>query len=160
RVFQITPSNEAMGVLLEAGLHSASAIAAVGYDRFVSRYGDHFPQPGDGDIIYRRSELVSSVTYALFTGAHGIGSSTPVQAISGGASTVQSSQQNIIEHYPTLEQLFGSLDFCECKECRSVLSPAAYLVDLLQYLNPPTSAWNTFTTHWNSTHDKKFADDF
>jgi signal transduction histidine kinase len=34
-----------------------------------------------------------------------------------------------------MESLFGSLDFCECEECRSVLSPAAYLVDLLRLLD-------------------------
>ncbi|MEM9719824.1 MAG: neuraminidase-like domain-containing protein [Bacteroidota bacterium] len=36
---------------------------------------------------------------------------------------------------PEWSNLFGSLDFCECKHCYSVLSPAAYLVDLLVYLN-------------------------
>ncbi|HLW16778.1 MAG TPA: neuraminidase-like domain-containing protein [Actinomycetota bacterium] len=41
--------------------------------------------------------------------------------------------------YPTLEQLFGSMDYCSCDHCRSILSPAAYLVDLLRFLdhNPP-----------------------
>ncbi len=38
---------------------------------------------------------------------------------------------------PTLVDLFGSFDLCDCKHCRSVLSPAAYFVDLLQFLNPP-----------------------
>ena len=33
-----------------------------------------------------------------------------------------------------LEQLFGDMDFCECEECTSVYSPAAYFVELLQYL--------------------------
>src|SRR5262249_20971060 len=28
----------------------------------------------------------------------------------------------------------GSLDFCQCEDCRSVLSPAAYFVDLLEFL--------------------------
>lgn len=32
------------------------------------------------------------------------------------------------------ETLFGSLDFCACDHCRSVLGPAAYFVDLLEYL--------------------------
>ncbi len=33
-----------------------------------------------------------------------------------------------------LEALFGDMDFCECEECTSVYSPAAYFVELLQYL--------------------------
>jgi len=28
------------------------------------------------------------------------------------------------------EKLFGSVDLCECDECNSVLSPAAYFVEL------------------------------
>lgn len=36
--------------------------------------------------------------------------------------------------HPTLQNLFGSLDTCACRHCRSVLSPAAYLVDLLQFI--------------------------
>jgi ABC toxin-like protein/neuraminidase-like protein/putative peptidoglycan binding protein len=36
---------------------------------------------------------------------------------------------------PDLETLFGSQSFCECEQCRSVYSPAAYLVDLLHQLD-------------------------
>ena len=39
-----------------------------------------------------------------------------------------------IANLPDLQALFGSLDYCECSDCRSVLSPAAYFVDLLQFL--------------------------
>lgn len=34
----------------------------------------------------------------------------------------------------SLEDLFGSLDYCECNHCESLYSPAAYLVDLLNFL--------------------------
>ncbi|HNP66201.1 MAG TPA: peptidoglycan-binding domain-containing protein, partial [Woeseiaceae bacterium] len=42
-----------------------------------------------------------------------------------------------IKKNPTLESLFGSLSFCECEHCRSVYSPAAFLVDLLHWLEAP-----------------------
>src|SRR5205814_6474594 len=35
---------------------------------------------------------------------------------------------------------FGSMDFCACEQCRSILSPAAYLVDLLQFIERPVNA--------------------
>ncbi len=38
--------------------------------------------------------------------------------------------------YSTLENLFGEMDYCTCEHCRSILSPAAYLVHLLQFLEP------------------------
>ena len=38
------------------------------------------------------------------------------------------------EGVPDLEDLFGSLDLCQCEHCTSVYSPAAYLVDILHFL--------------------------
>ena len=40
----------------------------------------------------------------------------------------------------TLDGLFGSLDTCGCDDCESMLSPSAYLVDLLHYLDQPATA--------------------
>ena len=48
-----------------------------------------------------------------------------------------SRQRGDVIAYPTLEGLFGEMDYCECEHCRSILSPAAYLVDLLHVLRPP-----------------------
>jgi hypothetical protein len=44
--------------------------------------------------------------------------------------------------YPTLEDLFGSQDYCNCDDCGSILSAAAYLVDLLNYIDKPSPTPN------------------
>jgi hypothetical protein len=36
---------------------------------------------------------------------------------------------------PDLPTLFGSLDLCDCEQCQSVYSPAAYFVDILKFLD-------------------------
>ena len=36
---------------------------------------------------------------------------------------------------PNLEALFGAMDFCACAHCQSVYSPAAYLADVLRFLD-------------------------
>src|SRR5262249_60469995 len=51
-----------------------------------------------------------------------------------------------IETLPDVQALFGSLDYFQCEDCQSVYSPAAYLVDLLQYLG-----WFTATPLAGST---------
>jgi hypothetical protein len=43
----------------------------------------------------------------------------------------------------TWEKLFGSLSSCSCKHCRSVYSPAAYMVDLLEYLRKAPGSGTT-----------------
>jgi hypothetical protein len=40
----------------------------------------------------------------------------------------------IVDQAPTLRALFGDPDGCACDHCSSVLSPAAYFVDLLQFI--------------------------
>jgi hypothetical protein len=40
----------------------------------------------------------------------------------------------ILAHQPTLQSLFGSQDSCSCDECNSMLGPAAYFVDVMQFI--------------------------
>ena len=41
---------------------------------------------------------------------------------------------SVLENQPTLQYLFGPHDACSCGHCGSVLGPAAYFVDLLQFI--------------------------
>jgi hypothetical protein len=41
---------------------------------------------------------------------------------------------DVVTYQPTLQALFGSQDACSCGHCSSVLGPAAYFVDLLQFV--------------------------
>lgn len=42
---------------------------------------------------------------------------------------------SVLDANPTLQTLFGSQDACACGHCSSVLGPAAYFVDVLQFIN-------------------------
>lgn len=41
---------------------------------------------------------------------------------------------NGLKELNSIEDLFGSQNFCECESCQSVLSPAAYFVDLMRFI--------------------------
>ncbi|HEX4423596.1 MAG TPA: neuraminidase-like domain-containing protein, partial [Kofleriaceae bacterium] len=47
----------------------------------------------------------------------------------------------------TLEQLLGSMDYCACDECKSVLGAAAYFVDLLDFIDVAPVAPNQNPKH-------------
>ena len=55
---------------------------------------------------------------------HGIAHDPNKERFLGGA----------IDHQPTLQALFGDQDACACEHCSSVLSQAAYFVDVLQFI--------------------------
>ncbi|MBK9227452.1 MAG: hypothetical protein IPL67_10470 [Ignavibacteria bacterium] len=43
--------------------------------------------------------------------------------------------KSVSKDFPNLKTLFKLTDVCECQHCRSVYSPAAYLVEILQFLD-------------------------
>ncbi|ESA33674.1 virulence plasmid kda a protein [Leptolyngbya sp. Heron Island J] len=47
------------------------------------------------------------------------------------------------QRIPGYDRLFGSLDYIECDESRSVLSPAAYFVDLMRFIEETITGNNT-----------------
>ena len=45
------------------------------------------------------------------------------------------SAKEYLEKLPGFQDLFGSVSFCDCDECQSILGPAAYFVDLMRYID-------------------------
>lgn len=152
RIYQVTPSNESMKVLLDHGFGSAHDVAAFPYDTFIARYGPRFPSLNEARLVYRKAAQVSAVTYSVFTAAKQLETAPGVHALAPAPELREKAKTELVKRYPKLESLFGSLDFCECEHCRSVLSPAAYLVDLLQFLDDDPLVWSNFLTDWKSRH--------
>ena len=159
RVYQITPSNEAMPVLMSLDMTSAHDVMAYPEAEFVALFEANYlelykkPAPsGLARMVSRKAKQVSSVTYNLFTIAKKLDSEPPVAGLSAPVEVRESVRNELIKQFPTMESLFGSMDFCECEHCRSVLSPAAYLVDLLQFVDPEPGVWGNFLAHWKVTH--------
>jgi hypothetical protein len=134
RVYQLTPSNESMQVALAQGLTSAYSIAALSKGAFMSKYGALFPSAGEASLVYGKAQQISSVTFNFYALAKQLDTSPPVYGLSGGSDARASAKDAVVKQFPTMASLFGNLDFCQCVECRSVLSPAAYMVDLLEFL--------------------------
>lgn len=169
RLYQISPSDEAMPVLMNMGITSAHDVVAYSSREFTERYVSAYekiygkqPQPTEGDWILRKSNQVSSVVYNLFTVAARMHSDLSVAGLSGSAEQKERVLNGLVKQFPTMESLFGSMDYCECEHCRSVLSPAAYLVDLLQSLEEWGEDWgktrtypNTFDLPYKALTDKR-----
>ena len=155
RVHQMTPSDEAMRVLLKLGLTSARDVTAMSKPEFLRRHGKKFPSVSVAELVYRKAQQVDSVTYNWLTIARKLDSEAPVYGISAPAAVRNTVKNELIKQFPTMESLFGSMDFCECEHCRSVLSPAAYLVDLFQFLDPDEAVWKNFLQNWSESHGNK-----
>ena len=159
RVYQITPSDGAMNALLKSGIDSALAVTRFNQDQFTRRFKDEMNGEANARFVHANAQqvhnLVLNIAFSYLTAgiAPAIGEHSPGSYInkSKGSSSQASNAGDVIA-YPTLEGLFGEMDFCACDHCRSILSPAAYLVDLLLFLDRADDAWATDLDRWKDDH--------
>ncbi|MFE9328205.1 neuraminidase-like domain-containing protein [Nocardia sp. NPDC052278] len=144
RVYQLTPTDAAMAGMLAEGIDSAAAVARYERSEFVSAFSDALGGGEAAEQAYAKAEQVSTAVqavmadYVVTSQAPVIGSGDGAATLSGAAGAAADAGDVIA--MPTLETLLGSTDYCACEHCRSVLSPAAYLVDLLEFLDRPANA--------------------
>lgn len=140
RVYQITPDDRAMSVLLEHGLDSAHSIVHHGTDALVNRLGEQLGGERVARAVAAKAQQVHlavlsvATSYLTTRAAPALGADSDARVIDPGRQfdALRADGQQPAAS-PTLEALFGSMDYCACEHCRSVLSPAAYLVDLLLF---------------------------
>jgi len=133
RVFQVSPTPEVMGVLMTKKLDSAYTISNFPRKSFIQMYGAELGGERMADAVYQRAEHISTMmaerSMRLYEATN---SQAPAYAYSDSdRSEVMSVLSNKLPNY---SELFGSPDICECEQCRSVYSAAAYYVDLLRFL--------------------------
>lgn len=133
RLYQITPSMESLQAAIKLGFTSANQIARIPKDEFIAKYAHAFP-PGEAAWVYGQAQTISSVTFTAFAAAKSMETSPPVYGLSAGSGDLQKAKNMLVQQFPTMANLFGNVDFCQCEDCRSVLSPAAYFVDVLDLL--------------------------
>lgn len=141
RLYQVTPSNESLQAALNLGFTSARQIASIDQNDFLAKYGTAFPA-GEAVWVWGQSQTVSSVTFNICSSAVLLDTAPPVYALSASNDQKQAAKNALIEQFPSIATLFGNMDYCECDDCSSVLSPAAYFVDVLQFLGPDYSPAN------------------
>ena len=138
RVQAISPVQEAVPYLINSNLISATHVADIPKSTFLKTHG-----PALGDAI--ANQVYANAINATI--GNEIALMTIREAKNGtGIAFIDGPQdkeeriaicQTVIDEKEVplnLETLFGDMDYCECNECLSVYSPAAYFVEVLQYL--------------------------
>jgi hypothetical protein len=137
RTRKLTRSWREAGTLLDNDMHSSLDIVRNDPATFAAIVAKNIP-PERAREIYDGAKSVHDTTVALL-------GNIVTAWLPGSFAVLDTTTSTPVNHpglrdYPNLRKLFGSLDSCECGHCQSVLGPAAYLVDLLRFLDPPLGA--------------------
>ena len=136
RLFPLTRSYEQMAALETAGLHSAYAICRKGKASFLLDHAAALGGDAKATEVFAAADWVVSASSALL-GKH----SSKLHVGIGALPDTKTLPATPPDAACDWADLFGSADACACDHCQSVLSPSAYLVDVLQFLGrqPGTS---------------------
>ncbi|MCP4983896.1 MAG: hypothetical protein GY935_25755 [Gammaproteobacteria bacterium] len=127
RVTVLTDNTAHSLALMAAGFSSAADIAAVREEEFLSTSGlDRF----EGHAIYARAYENSVAVSHLFEGIREVSN----EARDSVYFTPSAKLHKYLHDLDGYAELFGNQNYCDCKHCRSVLSPSAYFVDLMLFI--------------------------
>lgn len=138
RIVNCSPRLSIAAKILGEGFESAHAIAQKSREAFLESISIEEPNLiAQADIVYDRA--VDTSARAIAVASEYIrasqGNSLAIMQPKAETATTKSLAKAASSETADLATLFGNLDFCECEECTSVYSPAAYLIDLMQVLD-------------------------
>lgn len=156
RITALSPEPDALPVLYNANLHSAMQISSLPQKQFITAMSKSGLDHNTLVQIHSNAEQICVRNEQAIMAVRETGKGTGVAMIDKSINMTAPAQnvtrslnagfERQIDHnysylIDTLEKnnlswdlLFGDADFCECDECSSVYSAAAYYVELLQYL--------------------------
>jgi hypothetical protein len=144
RVLQICASVDTAQALLGLGLDSAAKIAMMGQKQFFAKASTAGISQAESNEVYANAEHLYATAVSLISQNHS-GLTNVWPAALGNNPGHASGIPAAVKTSPSLRTLFGPQDFCAVDEATSVLSPAAYLTDLLMWLRRrnPAGAYAT-----------------
>jgi hypothetical protein len=133
RIFKLVPQYNKTQALLRQNIRSARQIVAAGKGRFLKEIAPKAGMTaGETADVYARAERTSTAA-ALIVGEM----QDTIRSMNLPAMKMESlamKLEAVSADFPDLQSLFKMTDTCACEECRSVYGPAAYLVEIMQFL--------------------------
>jgi hypothetical protein len=133
RIFKLVPHYSKTNALLAQNIHSAQSITAVGETRFINEIA---PKAGiktkEAKEIFRRAERTNTAAMLIVGELQDTMRAMNIPALE--MKSLAMKLEAVSKDFPNLKSLFKLTDTCACEHCRSVYSPAAYLVEILQFL--------------------------
>lgn len=133
RVYHVAGNALRAKEVLEAGFHSGTAIASLTLDAFAQSTGLTLEEAHPIHEAAKDRALDAGLQFMAlydFLQPLGKGDKHPISSVS--ASVDMGSYLRRLEGF---EEMFGRQATCKCRHCQSVLSAAAYFVDLMRFID-------------------------
>ncbi len=137
RIFKLAPHYGKTLGLRKQNINSSYSIAAAGEARFVQEIAPRAGiAPREAKEIFTRAQQTTTAAMLIAGELQDTLRAMHVPAME--MKTLSAKLAAVSEDFPNLKSLFQLTDACSCEHCHSVYSPAAYLVEILQFLDKRT----------------------
>ena len=142
RVLKVAPEVDVAEALLQNGISSATDIAMLGEVQFLSKAKAAGLTGKEATAVLSNAVQRYATVIALYSQLNVDAVGLWPQAV-GNLSQYNGLTQQAIQRDDSLATLFGSQSYCATDDCTSILSPAAYVCDLLLWLRGHVTAGQT-----------------
>ncbi|MCP5047248.1 MAG: hypothetical protein GY940_08755, partial [bacterium] len=131
RLYKLTPRYEEMRLLMDQGVDSAWALIRKGKAHLNESFADVMSKEQLAEI-FDKAQYAALTTVLLFSKykEYGPGDPSNTPELNIPVLPGYDLPKEIAEDVSNWTEMFGPFNLCECEHCRSVYSPAAYMVDL------------------------------
>lgn len=151
RLLKVHPDPEITEVLIKNGYTSANEIAKKTENSFVKEHAKDFGGSIDkAQQIHRRSVHIRNKTLHLWANVKSVVNAPHFRTMR--AANVNEGIASYFESLPSYQDLFGSLDYCACDECKSIFGAAAYFADLMRIIDKCVTEPNRSTIPYPKSH--------
>ncbi len=154
RILRVCGDWQDAGILLNNGFDSAQRITSLAESQFVGDMESKLPGGrARAKKIYINAGLIKSRIQHAWAHVNHLRKSPYLQQVPslGMMADIDLGLKDI----PSYQDLFGSLNFCDCPDCMSILGPAAYLTDLLRLIDKAITAPNKLDTSARSFNSRR-----
>lgn len=137
RMRAFTEKTGVLQALRTDGLDSARAVSGLPRSEFSARYGAAFGSAEAAEAAHARAEARSMQASALWGALHpnlNLETAATGRSVAAAGAKAGLQARAAGDAEATLRNLFGSQEACDCEPCMSLYSPAAYLTDILHFL--------------------------
>jgi hypothetical protein len=142
RLLKIHPDETVAETLFKGGMQSARQITSLSQSSFVRKFEKTLNGGANTAIsVHKNANAIKTQVMHLWANVNHLKNSPHFMELA--AAPAPGVVTEPFENLSSYQHLFGSLNYCDCPECKSILGPAAYLTDLLRLIDKAITKSNT-----------------
>jgi hypothetical protein len=152
RLIRLCGNVASADALSQNGIHSAAQVSQKAKGCWVDEMASTLGT-AEAENVHKRAQAITAQTMHAFANIHSVVASPRFRGVR--ANNIAPDVTDRFTNLTSYQEIFGSLDYCACEECKSIMGPAAYFTDLMRIIDTYVTGPNKKTIKPDLTLEKR-----